>query len=84
MTHPPGSALAGLTLRLATLGRKRRAVTPRRRVALGEAFTWDNLTAVRQGGRLEPATGRVHPHVLLKIRRSVFTSVCLVLEKPAR
>jgi SAM-dependent methyltransferase len=97
-------------LRIATLGRKRRAATPRRRVALGEDFTprelhrlivgpsglqlvqpldlalsaqsWDNLTTVHPGGRLEAATGTVHPHVLLKIHRSVFTSVCLVLQQP--
>jgi SAM-dependent methyltransferase len=110
--HPLDSGIAELALRLATLGRKRRAATPRRRVALGEAFTprellsrivrpsalrllqpldltlsqpsWDNLTVVHPGGRLEPATGRVHPHVLLKIHRSVFTSVCLVLQKPTQ
>ena len=102
--------------RVGTLGRKRRDATPRRRMALGEAFTpreldnlivqpsglglvqpldtglsprsWDNLTTVHPGGRLEPATGQIHPqqihpHVLLKIRRSVFTSVCLLLQKPA-
>jgi SAM-dependent methyltransferase len=96
-------------LRLATLGRKRRAATLRRRVALGEAFTpreidnlivepsglqlvqrldltlspqsWDNVTTVHASGRLEAATGRLDPHVLLKIHRSVFTSVCLVLHK---
>jgi SAM-dependent methyltransferase len=43
--------------------------------------SWDNLTTVHPGGRLEAATGRLDPHVLLKIRRSVFTSVCLVLHK---
>jgi SAM-dependent methyltransferase len=108
--HPLDSAPAEVVARVATLGRKRREATPRRRMALGEAFTpgellsrivrpsglrllqpldlrlseasWDNLTVVHPGGRLEPATGQVHPHVLLKIRRSVFTSVCLVLEKP--
>ncbi len=107
--HATDRAPAEFALRLATLGRRRRAATPRRRVALGEAFTprelvsrivrpsglrlvqpldltlseesWGNLTVVHPGGRLEPATGRVHPHLLLKIRRSVFTSVCLVLVK---
>jgi SAM-dependent methyltransferase len=43
--------------------------------------SWENLTVIRPGGGLEPATGRVHPHVLLKIQRSVFTSVCLAMEK---
>jgi hypothetical protein len=31
--------------------------------------------------RLEPATGSYFPHVLLQRNRSVFTSVCLALEK---
>lgn len=44
--------------------------------------TWENLTVVRPGGQLQPATGRVHPHALLQIHHSVFTSVCLVLQKP--
>lgn len=98
-------------IRLGTLGRKRRLATPRRRMALGEAFTpreldrwivrpsglrlvqpldlglspyaWDNLTTVHPGGRLSTATGQLHPHALLRIHRSVFTSVCLVLQKPA-
>ena len=45
--------------------------------------SWHNLTTVHPGGRLEPATGSVHPHVLVRVSRSVFTSICLVLEKPA-
>jgi hypothetical protein len=44
--------------------------------------TWGNLTVSGPGGRLEPATGDYWPHVLLKADRSVFTSVCLPLEKP--
>lgn len=44
--------------------------------------SWDNVTRIHSGGRLEPASGRIHPHVLVQISRSVFTSVCLVLEKP--
>ena len=43
--------------------------------------SWDNLTTVHPSGRLEAATGRLDPHVLLKIHRSVFTSACLVLHK---
>jgi SAM-dependent methyltransferase len=46
------------------------------------AASWANVTVVHPGGRLEPASGQLHPHVLLRIGRSVFTSVCLVLEKP--
>lgn len=45
------------------------------------AACWDNVTTVHPGGRLEPASGSVHPHVLLRVSRSVFTSICLVLEK---
>jgi hypothetical protein len=33
------------------------------------------------GGRLEPASGEYHPHVLLQSDRSVFTSVALPLAK---
>jgi SAM-dependent methyltransferase len=44
--------------------------------------SWDNLTTVHPNGRLEAATGRLDPHALLKIHRSVFTSVCLLLHKP--
>jgi ubiquinone/menaquinone biosynthesis C-methylase UbiE len=107
---PLDRAPVEFALRVGTLGRRRRKATPRRRMALGEAFTpkeldrlivgpsglqlvqpldlslsaqsWDNLTTVHPDGRLEAATGRLDPHVLLKIRRSVFTSVCLVLRKP--
>ena len=43
--------------------------------------SWANLTITHGDGRLEPATGRFYPHVLLKSGRSVFTSVCLPLRK---
>jgi len=53
-------------------------------LALGlPAGSWDNLTTVLPGGELQPATGSLHPHALLRIGHSVFTSVCLVLGKPA-
>ena len=46
--------------------------------------SWANVTV--QGGpggtRLEPASGEYYPHVLVRIDRSVFTSVALALEKP--
>ncbi len=47
--------------------------------------SWENLTrlvATPSEVRLEAATGTYYPHVLLQVRRSVFTSVCLALEKP--
>ena len=43
--------------------------------------SWDNLTVTYTDGSLEPATGDFYPHVLLKFGRSVFTSVCLPLQK---
>jgi SAM-dependent methyltransferase len=43
---------------------------------------WRNLTRSLPGGRLEPATGEHWPHILLQTYRSVYTSVCLVLQKP--
>jgi ubiquinone/menaquinone biosynthesis C-methylase UbiE len=41
----------------------------------------ENLTVSRRDGRLEPASGNFYPHVLLKVGRSMFTSVCLPLRK---
>jgi ubiquinone/menaquinone biosynthesis C-methylase UbiE len=47
--------------------------------------SWENLTITHRDGRLEPATGEFHPHVLLESGRrsgpSVFTSICLPLRK---
>ena len=43
--------------------------------------SWDNLTVTHGDGRLDPATGEFYPHVLLKAGRSVFTSVCLPLQR---
>ena len=45
--------------------------------------TWDNLTTVLPGGELAPARGQFYPHLLLRSDRSVFTSACLPLHKPA-
>jgi SAM-dependent methyltransferase len=44
---------------------------------------WENLTRQAPDASLHPATGEYFPHVLLTTGRSVFTSVCLPLEKPA-
>ncbi|HWF52107.1 MAG TPA: class I SAM-dependent methyltransferase [Solirubrobacteraceae bacterium] len=44
--------------------------------------SWDNLTLCAPDGRLLPKTGEKYPSVLMQLRRSVFTSVCLILEKP--
>ncbi|MDQ6778627.1 MAG: class I SAM-dependent methyltransferase [Actinomycetota bacterium] len=43
--------------------------------------SWDNLTLCSPDGRLLPKTGHKYPMVLMQLRRSVFTSVCLILEK---
>jgi SAM-dependent methyltransferase len=47
------------------------------------ARSYENLTRVRPGRDPEPATGSFYPHVLLGFRGSVYTSVCLVLQKHA-
>jgi SAM-dependent methyltransferase len=44
--------------------------------------SWDNLTLCAPDGQLKPRTGHKYPMVLMQLRRSVFTSVCLILEKP--
>jgi SAM-dependent methyltransferase len=44
--------------------------------------SWDNLTLCSPDGRLLSKTGHKYPMLLLQLRRSVFTSVCLILEKP--
>ena len=44
--------------------------------------SWDNLTLCAPDGRLVPRSGEKYPMVLMQLRRSVFTSVCLILEKP--
>jgi SAM-dependent methyltransferase len=45
--------------------------------------SWVNVTRVFPDGRAEPETGEHYPSILLKTDRSVFTSACLALEKPA-
>lgn len=107
--HWTNAAPVDFAVRAASLGRKRRIATPRRRAVVGEMFTpreltsrivrpsglrlmqdldlslsedsWANLTRTGPDG-LEPATGSFYPHVLLQADRSVYTSVCLPLEKP--
>jgi SAM-dependent methyltransferase len=43
--------------------------------------SWENLTSTDGEGNLSPATGSFYPHILLKAKRSVYTSVCLPLRK---
>jgi SAM-dependent methyltransferase len=44
--------------------------------------SWENLTLLAEGGRLSSRTGSKYPMILIQVSRSVFTSVCLILEKP--
>ncbi len=46
--------------------------------------SWANLVTQLPDGGLSFATGKPYPMILVRIKRSVFTSVCLVLAKPAR
>lgn len=108
--HPLNAAPVDLAVRLATLGRRRRSATLRRRAMVEQVFTprelqrriaepsglrlmqpldlslsqgtWGNVTRSLADGRLEPASGDYWPHILVQSDRSVFTSVCLALEKP--
>jgi len=45
------------------------------------AESWDNVIRFADGEPV-PRTGEPYPHILVQISRSVFTSVCLVLERP--
>jgi ubiquinone/menaquinone biosynthesis C-methylase UbiE len=44
--------------------------------------SWENVTTYSGDGQLVSRTGRTYPMVLMQKARSVFTSVCLILEKP--
>jgi SAM-dependent methyltransferase len=44
--------------------------------------SWENVTIIRDDATLVPSSGEKYPHILVASSRSVFTSVCLVLEKP--
>jgi SAM-dependent methyltransferase len=48
------------------------------------AESWDNLATARRDGEVSTRTGELYPLILMRIGRSVFTSVFLPLEKPAR
>jgi hypothetical protein len=45
--------------------------------------SWDNLITQSPDGQLSSRTGSTYPKILVKVSRSVFTSVCLVMEKPS-
>ena len=45
--------------------------------------TFDNVARLHPDGRLETPSGRRHPHIALAGPGAPWTSVCLVLEKPA-
>ena len=109
--HVLNSAPVDTAIRVASLGRRNRSATLRRRAVAQLPFTpreldrrivrpsglrllqpldltispetWGNVTRSLGKGRLEPATGRYWPHILVQTDRSVFTSVCLPLQKPS-
>ena len=45
--------------------------------------TFENVTRLHPDGKLEPATGRRYPHLVLRAYGAPWTSVCLPLEKAA-
>jgi SAM-dependent methyltransferase len=45
--------------------------------------SWGNVTVVTRDGEVISSTGNQYPMVLMQVSRSVFTSVCLVLQKPS-
>ncbi len=45
--------------------------------------SWENVCRLYPDGRREPASGSFFPHVLVQIARSVLTSVCVPLRRPA-
>jgi SAM-dependent methyltransferase len=47
------------------------------------ADSWNNVTTIDPSGQLSSRTGDLYPMILLRVDRSVFTSACLVLTKPA-
>jgi SAM-dependent methyltransferase len=109
--HPIDSAPVELAIRAATLGRRRRHATLRRRSRLGEVLTrreldrlivapseleplqpldthlspetFAHITTATPDGHLNADGGDTYPLILMRISRSVFTSACLVLVKPA-
>ena len=44
--------------------------------------SFDNVIHARRDGRLEPASGSLWPQIVLRFRRSTWTSIALALEKP--
>ena len=48
------------------------------------AASYENVARLRSGTEPRAATGSFYPHVLLRFRGSVFTSVCLAMQKPMR
>ncbi|HLM27604.1 MAG TPA: class I SAM-dependent methyltransferase [Thermoleophilaceae bacterium] len=46
------------------------------------ASSWENVCRLLPDGRQEPASGSFFPHVLVRIDRSVLTSVCIPLRRP--
>lgn len=48
------------------------------------AESWRYVTSTAPDGSPMPTRSSVYPMILMRARRSVYASVCLVLEKPVR
>ena len=85
---PLNAAPIDFAVRLATLGRKMRAATPRRRAALGEVLTpreLQRLIVAPSGLELmQPLEPRTARPLALRYKRSTFTSAGLPLRKSSR
>jgi SAM-dependent methyltransferase len=91
--HPLNAAPVDLAVRIGTLGRRRVRASPRRRAVLGEVFTRRELerdviapSGLRPMQELDTHTSAEserHPAIVVRAGRSAFTSVCVVLVKPA-
>jgi hypothetical protein len=85
---PLNAAPVDFAIRVATLGRRMRAATPRRRAALGEVLTPAELRRwiVEPSGLepMQPFARRTECPLALRYKRSMFTSAGLPLRKRSR
>jgi SAM-dependent methyltransferase len=85
---PLNAAPVDFAIRLATLGRKMRAATPRRRAALGEVLTPGELqrwiVEPSDLEQMQPFAPRTERPLAVPYKRSTFTSAGLPLRKRSR
>jgi len=78
--HPLNSAPVDLAVRIV----RPSGLTMMQPLSLDvSADSWNNVTTIDPSGQLSSRTGDLYPMILLRVDRSVFTSACLVLTKPA-